>query len=224
MKYFLFLLLSAAALTLMMMDDASRDERAQRGAAYEAHEPDLEEFDVKPEPSRPLTVEPIAGAGQPLAPGEAVRARDVPTIPAKPKQAPTPLTGIFETKAEAVASPNAGKVDFRVTVTNVSDERRTLVFGSSQTLELVIVDEAAEAIVYRMSEHYSFLAVIQDRTVPAGESLTFEESWDMTNDDGERVPGGEYRASLRVAAKLESEQQVEPSELAAEATFRLPPG
>jgi hypothetical protein len=66
-----------------------------------------------------------------------------------------------------------------------------------------------------------FLSVIKETLHKKGEKLTFREIWDYTDNDGNRVPPGEYWVTVRMIAKMHGGKAADPDELTAKRYFSV---
>ncbi|MFC4322347.1 BsuPI-related putative proteinase inhibitor [Litchfieldia salsa] len=102
------------------------------------------------------------------------------------------LDATIESKA------SAGEAVFTITVKNTSEEDINLTFTSGQKYEIYIKDTKGVE-VYRYSIDKSFIMALQDLEIKAGEEVSWQEVWDYKQ-TGERVPSGEYTATVEIIA------------------------
>ena len=81
----------------------------------------------------------------------------------------------------------------------------SLNFSSGQQFEVTITDEDGNE-VYRYSDGKFFTLALVTRTINPGESLKWQDEWDMTNKDGEKVGSGTYKAVITILAIPESDE------------------
>ncbi|MHB9027537.1 MAG: BsuPI-related putative proteinase inhibitor, partial [Candidatus Latescibacterota bacterium] len=66
----------------------------------------------------------------------------------------------------------------------------SITFPTGQSYDFIVSRDNSE--VWRWSTDRFFTQAIREATIAAGNSLTFTETWDQTNNDVERVPAGTY--------------------------------
>ena len=71
-----------------------------------------------------------------------------------------------------------------------------LMFSSGQQFEVTITDEAGTE-VYRFSEGRGFTMALVYKTINPGEAFKWQDEWDMTNKDGEKLHQVTTRQTLR---------------------------
>lgn len=105
--------------------------------------------------------------------------------------------GRFETRASYELKD--GKVIFDFELVNNFPVAKELQFGSGQQFEVVITDERGEE-VYRFSDGKFFTMALIYKTIQPGETLKWQDSWDLTNKEGEKVTAGEYQVEIIILA------------------------
>lgn len=126
--------------------------------------------------------------------------------------------GRFETKANYKIEDD--KVVFDFQLINHYPEQKQLMFGSGQQFELIITDEKGEE-VYRCSDDKVFTLALEYKDINPGESLKWQDEWDMTNKDGEKLESGKYKAKIRIIAIQEDNQEIDKSQLTTVVNFAL---
>jgi len=127
--------------------------------------------------------------------------------------------GRFETRASYKIEDD--KVVFDFQLINHYPEQKQLMFGSGQQFELIITDEKGEE-VYRYSDDKVFTLAIVYKDINPGESLKWQDEWDMRNKDGEKLESGKYKAEIRVIAIQEDDdQKIDKSQLTTVMSFVL---
>jgi len=125
----------------------------------------------------------------------------------------------FETKGSYKLSN--GKVLFEFELINHYSEPKELMFGSGQQFELTITNEKGEE-VYRYSDDKFFTMAIIMKTINPGESIKWQDEWDMTNKNGDKLTSGKYKADIRILAIQEDEDnKIEESQLQTVIDFDL---
>ncbi len=127
--------------------------------------------------------------------------------------------GIFETRGSYTVED--GKVVFDFQLVNNSDEKKTLMFGSGQQFEITITDEKGTE-VYRYSDGKFFTMALIFKDIDPGESLKWQDAWDMTNKDGEKAGPGKYRAEIEILViQEEGQEPIDESQLKTVIDFEL---
>ncbi len=68
----------------------------------------------------------------------------------------------------------------------------TLYYRTSQRYDLAVVDSQGQE-VWRWSRDRAFAQVTEEVPLGAGETLSFAETWDQRDNDGQQVPLGNYQ-------------------------------
>lgn len=114
------------------------------------------------------------------------------------------------------------KVIFDFELINHSPEVKELQFGSGQQFELVIRDEKDEE-VYRYSDGKFFTMALVYRRINPGESLRWQDQWDLRDKAGNVVSPGRYRAEIEIMVIPEEEgAKIEDRQLSTTVEFTLP--
>jgi len=71
-------------------------------------------------------------------------------------------------------------------------EPMTLNYRTSQRYDLAVMDSQGQE-VWRWSRHREFAQVAEEVALQANRTLTFAETWDQRDDDGQQVPPGNYQ-------------------------------
>jgi len=129
------------------------------------------------------------------------------------------VAGSFETKGSCTVEDD--KVVFDFELISHHTETKTLQFGSGQQYEIVITDEKGEE-VYRYSDDKFFTMALIYKEINPGESLKWQEEWDMTNKEGEKLTSGKFKAEISImAAPEQDEEKIEESQLSTVLEFTL---
>lgn len=135
------------------------------------------------------------------------------------EEAPSIVEGKLETRASHKISN--GKVVFDFELMSHHTQPVELMFSSGQQFEITITDESGTE-VYRYSDGKFFTMALVYKTINPGESLKWQDEWDMTNKDGEKLASGNYKAVINVLALSESEnEKIDDSELTAAIEFTI---
>lgn len=114
------------------------------------------------------------------------------------------------------------KVFFDFALTNHSSEVMELPFGSGQQFELVIIDEKDEE-VYRYSDGKFFTLALVYKQINPGESLRWQDQWDLRDKEGNVVSPGRYRAEIEIMVIPEEDKdKIEDHQLRTTIEFTLP--
>lgn len=121
------------------------------------------------------------------------------------------VKGRFETRANCTVKD--GKVIFDFELMSHHATAKKIRLGSGQQFELTITDEKGEE-VYRYSDGKFFTLALIVKVINPGESLKWQQEWDMTNKRGERLESGNYKAKIDIMLITEENDEViEQSEL-----------
>lgn len=104
-----------------------------------------------------------------------------------------------------------GQIVFNIAFANNHSASHKLQFSSGQQYEIVVTDEN-ESEVYRYSDGKFFTMAIVYRTLKPGETMSWQETWDLTNKDGEKLRSGKYTATISVLAYAENAEAEIPDE------------
>lgn len=129
------------------------------------------------------------------------------------------VAGKFETKGRYEIKDD--KVIFDFELMNHYTEAKELQFGSGHQFDLVISNENGEE-VYNYSDGKFFTLALIFKTLEPGESIKWQDQWDMTNKKGEELKSGEYKAEIRVmATEKDGDEKIEESQLTTVIDFSL---
>ncbi len=101
----------------------------------------------------------------------------------------------FETRGSYDIKDDKVILDFELM--NHYNNPKDLMFSSGQQFEISIIDEEGNE-VYRYSDGKFFTMALVYKTINPGESLKWQDVWDMTNKDGEKVKTGKYTARISI--------------------------
>lgn len=114
-----------------------------------------------------------------------------------------------------------GQLVLNIEFTNNHSAAAQLQFGSGQQYEIVVTDESGNE-VYRFSDGKFFTMALLFKDLQPGEALSWQETWDLTNKDGEKLRSGKYTATINVLALAESaEAKIPDEQLTAKLEFDL---
>jgi len=126
-------------------------------------------------------------------------------------ETPSIIKGRLETRASHEIKD--GKVVFNLELMSHYTKPVELMFSSGQQFEITVTDEAGNE-VYRYSDGKFFTLALLNKTINPGESLKWQDEWDLTNKDGEKIISGNYKAEIKILASSETEK-IDDSELTA---------
>ena len=126
-------------------------------------------------------------------------------------ETPSIIKGRLETRASHEIKD--GKVVFNLELMSHYTKPVELMFSSGQQFEITVTDEAGNE-VYRYSDGKFFTLALLNKTINPGESLKWQDEWDLTNKDGEKISFGSYKAEIKILASSETEK-IDDSELTA---------
>lgn len=126
--------------------------------------------------------------------------------------------GRYETKGNYELKDD--KVIFNFELMSHYTEAQELMFGSGQQFELTITDEDGEE-VYRFSDGKFFTMALVSKTLNPGEVIKWQDEWDMTNKDGEKLTTGNYKAQINVMVITGEDEEIEEEQLTTVMNFTL---
>ena len=83
--------------------------------------------------------------------------------------------------------------------------------GSGQQYEIIISDENGTE-VYRYSDNKMFTMALIYKDLQPGDTLHWQEKWDLTNKDGVKLTSGKYNIVIKVMTSAEDDQSAIPEE------------
>lgn len=128
------------------------------------------------------------------------------------------VKGKYETKGNYEIKD--GRVIFNFELMSHYAAEQELLFSSGQQFELTITDEKDEE-VYRFSDGKFFTMALLYKTLNPGESLKWQDEWNMTNKDGEKLSCGNYKAVIKVLAKPAEDETIPEEQLTTVIEFDL---
>lgn len=129
----------------------------------------------------------------------------------------------FETRGSYKIEDDRVVFDFELI--NHYNEVKKLMFSSGQQFEIAITDEKGEE-VYRYSDGKFFTMALVFKDINPGESLKWQDAWDMTNKKGEKLTQGKFKAKINILARLadgfeESSEKIDESQLSTIIEFSI---
>jgi hypothetical protein len=125
----------------------------------------------------------------------------------------------FVTRGSYEIGDDRAVFDFEL-VNNHAEPKR-LQFGSGQQFELTITDEKGQE-VYRYSDGKFFTMALIFKDMEPGEALKWQDEWDMTNKDGQKLTSGDYKAKIEVLVIPEEDgEKIDPAQLTTVLEFSL---
>ncbi|MGI6225629.1 MAG: BsuPI-related putative proteinase inhibitor [Peptococcales bacterium] len=114
-----------------------------------------------------------------------------------------------------------GKTVFSFALTNHSNQTKKLQFNSGQQFEVVITDEKGKE-VYRYSDGKFFTQALIYQDLKPNQSINWQDTWDMTNKDGQTLTSGNYRAEILIlAGAKEKDEKIDKKQLTTVKDFNL---
>ena len=120
-----------------------------------------------------------------------------------------PRSGYFETRASYLIQDDQMLIEFELV--NHYDTAKQLQFGSGQQFEVVITNEAGDE-VYRYSDGKMFTMALVLRDIKPGESLKWQDKWDLTDQDGPKLSSGKYTVEVQVLVIPDDSSAAIPAE------------
>lgn len=118
-------------------------------------------------------------------------------------------TEYFETRASYLIQDDQMLIEFELV--NHYDTTKQLQFGSGQQFEVVITNEAGDE-VYRYSDGKMFTMALVLRDIKPGESLKWQDKWDLTDQDGQKLSSGKYTVEVQVLVIPDDSSAAIPAE------------
>ncbi|MBM6617099.1 BsuPI-related putative proteinase inhibitor [Bacillus suaedaesalsae] len=135
------------------------------------------------------------------------------------KEATTPSIDLADFETTLNVEQTDEKATFSISFSNEGEEDADVMFSSGQKFELVVENENKEE-VYRYSIGKMFTMALETIRLAPGEKLELTDEWDyMVN--GEKVPPGEYKATVTMIPKEINEKTVDANTFQAETTFTV---
>jgi hypothetical protein len=114
-----------------------------------------------------------------------------------------------------------GKVVFDFELMSHYEKPIGIKFGSGQQFELTITDDSGKE-VYKYSDGKFFTMALIMKEINAGEAIKWQDEWNMTNKDGEKLTSGKYRAEVKVLLITEEgDEKIDESQLTKVIDFSL---
>jgi hypothetical protein len=138
-------------------------------------------------------------------------------IDKKPQEKKQPMQGLFETTMETVNAD--GKIGINFGLKNISGKNLKITHGSGRRYDIWVYNEQNEE-VYRWSLNKAFTLALIERELKKSGEITFNEEWNLLDNEGKPVPAGKYTLEVKVMIGLESET-INPDELTAKSTIEI---
>ncbi|KAA0546492.1 hypothetical protein FZW96_14695 [Bacillus sp. BGMRC 2118] len=135
------------------------------------------------------------------------------------KEATTSSIDVADFKTTLDVDQTKEKVIFNIAFSNEGEEDANVLFSSGQKFELVVTNAKNEE-VYRYSTGKMFTMALETVKLSPGEKLELSDEWDyMMN--GEKVPPGEYKATVTMIPKEINDMVVDANTFQAETVFTI---
>ncbi|MFA5528119.1 MAG: BsuPI-related putative proteinase inhibitor [Peptostreptococcales bacterium] len=128
------------------------------------------------------------------------------------------MEGRYETRGSYKIEDD--KVVFDFELMSHYTETQKLQLSSGQQFEIIITDEEDKE-VYRYSDGKFFTLALVMKDIGPGETLKWQDEWDMTNKEGKRLTSGNYKAKIKILVLNEEEKQVDEDQLTTILEFNL---
>lgn len=128
------------------------------------------------------------------------------------------VAGKFETKGSYEIKEE--KVVFDFEFMSHYTEEKEIQFNSGQQFEIIITDDQGKE-VYRFSQGKGFTSALVYKSIIPGESLKWQDEWDMTDKEGEKLETGKYQARIKVLAFEDGGKTIEEEQLTTVIDFSL---
>lgn len=129
------------------------------------------------------------------------------------------VSGKFETRGNY--SIKDEKVIFDFELFSHYTQKQNLLFGSGQQFEVTVENEKGNE-VYRFSDGKAFTMALVMKSIEPGESIKWQDSWDMTDKEGKKLTNGKYKATLRILViHEEGEKPIPEEQLTKEIEFSI---
>ena len=134
------------------------------------------------------------------------------------KEKDVAMAGIFETTLQTTVKN--GILELAFALNNRSGKDIMIEHGSGKQYDILIYNENKDE-VYRWSNNRAFTLALITRELKAGDTLSFEETWDGTDNEGKALPAGEYTIKVIIEVRAVAAEAA-PEELTAETQVSLP--
>ncbi|MCP8615552.1 BsuPI-related putative proteinase inhibitor [Salirhabdus salicampi] len=115
----------------------------------------------------------------------------------------------------------ADSVTFQLTLTNSGNQDVELTFSSGQQYEIVVENEQG-AEVYKYSHGKAFTEALINKQIGAGESETWEETWNLKDNEGNKVEAGNYTVLVTLLPAQLNQQVIEGTPFVQNVNITLP--
>lgn len=122
---------------------------------------------------------------------------------------PPIMAGKFENRGNYEIKD--GKAVFNFELMSHYTEAKEIMFSSGQQFELTITKVDGEE-VYKFSDGKFFTQALINKTLNPGETLQWQDEWNMTNKDGENLTTGDYKAEIKILVASAEEDEKIPDE------------
>lgn len=159
---------AAAAFVLAALIFFAACEAGEEGAPVGSPQPSLS----------PTAVATAAAAECPIVGGQPARG----------------LIARLEFDGGEMAFPQGQPIEMTLTLINCDLEPVTRSFKDAQRYDFMVSDEGG-AEVWRWSADQAFAQVTGEETFQPGQKVTYSETWDQTDNEGQSVPPGTYQVT-----------------------------
>jgi len=127
--------------------------------------------------------------------------------------------GRFETRGTCELKD--GKAVFDFELMSHFEKIKEIKFGSGQQFELTITDDNGKE-VYKYSDGKFFTMALVSKSIKPGEALKWQDIWDLTDKDGNKLTSGKYKAEIEIMViSEENDEKYDESQLTKVIDFTL---
>ncbi len=125
----------------------------------------------------------------------------------------------FETRGDYKLEED--KVVFDFELVSHYEQAKEVNFSSGQQFEISVTNEAGEE-VYRYSDDKFFTEALISKVIQQGETIKWQDEWQMTNKKGEKLTSGKYKAQIKILLLQEDgKEAIEENQLTTDIDFQL---
>lgn len=128
------------------------------------------------------------------------------------------VAGSYETRAEYKVEETG--VTFNFELFSHYTRNQEISFSSGKQYDVVILDENQKE-VYRYSDDKMFTMALIYKTLGPGESISWQDTWDKTNKDGEVLKEGKFTAVITIDVIPMEGQEFDENQFKTEIEFNL---
>lgn len=192
---------------------SNRDEGLTGGNTETNHVEDS--TSSEPEIKVPLDIQVLPDDKERIALGNPLRITPRPELIEQIRQSEEEksavVTGLFETIMDL--TQNRGGVSLNLILKNISESTLSINFDVGGEYDIFVTNSAGEEIYRRSHGKELSLPAISHHKLKTGEKLTFSAEWNYKDNNGNRVPAGEYTISVVFNPWFEPRKKLNSDEL-----------